>query len=135
MIIRLFFLMICAATSVIIAPMSSCAQEPVASGSPIRIRVAVVKAADSVKMFIAGNFKMIDSLSGSVLLEEKYLAETEAAATDAGFKLDGKEINASAFSIEPVGGSRVYINGRIFRGEIRIFKDGMKLTVVNVVDL
>ena len=132
---RLCFLMICAAISVIITPAGSCAQDPAVLHEPIRVRVAVAKGADSVKVFIAGNFKIIDHLSKSVLLEEKYLPETNLIATAAGFGFGGKEIGANMISVEPVGGSRVYINGRIFRGEIRVFKDGRKLTVVNAVDL
>ena len=132
---RLYFLMICAAISVIITPVYTCAQDPAVPHEPILVRVAVAKTADSVKIFIAGNFRIIDYLSKSVLLEEKYLPETDLTATDAGFKLDGKEFGANAISLEPVGGSRVYINGRIFRGEIRVFEDGRKLTVVNAVDL
>ncbi len=132
---RLSFLMICAAISVVITPICPCAQDPAAPREPILVRVAVAKGADSVKIFIAGNFKIIDYLSKSVILEEKYLSETDLTATETGFKLDGKELNASAISVEPVGGSRVYINGRIFRGEIRVFKDGNKLTVVNAVDI
>ncbi|MDD5073386.1 MAG: SpoIID/LytB domain-containing protein [Candidatus Omnitrophica bacterium] len=132
---RLCFLTIFAAISVITAPAVHCLQEFTAAHDPVRVRVAVAKGADSVRIFIAGNFRIIDHLSKSVLLEEKYLPETGLIATDTGFGLDGKEISANAISVEPVGGSRVYINGRIFRGEIRVFKDGMKLTVVNTVDL
>ncbi|MFA5339853.1 MAG: SpoIID/LytB domain-containing protein [Candidatus Omnitrophota bacterium] len=132
---RLCFLTIFAAISVITAPAVHCIQEFTAARDPVRVRVAVAKGADSIRIFIAGNFRILDHLSNSVLLEEKYLPETGLTATDAGFGFDGKEISANAISVEPVGGSRVYINGRIFRGKIRIFKDGRKLTVVNTVDL
>ncbi|MDD4879265.1 MAG: SpoIID/LytB domain-containing protein, partial [Candidatus Omnitrophica bacterium] len=132
---RLRFLMIFAAISAIITPAVYCAQDLAAAREPVRVRVAVVKNADSAKIFIAGNFKILNHLSKSVLLEEKYLPETGLTATDTGFGFDGKEISANAISVEPIGGSRVYINGRIFRGEIRVFKDGRKLTVVNAVAL
>ena len=119
--------MVCAATLVFTAPASA--------ADPIRVRVAVVKDADSAKIFIAGNFKVFDYISKAALLEEKYLPETDLTATETGFILDGKEMAANAISIEPLGGSRIYINERIFRGEIRVFKSEKKLTVVNAVDL
>ncbi len=132
---RLCLLTICAAISIVITPMCSCAQDPAVPHEPVLVRVAVVKGADSVKIFIAGNFKIVDYISKTVLLEEKYLPETDLTATDTGFGLEGKEFGACVISLEPVGGSRVYINGRIFRGEIRVFKDVSKLVVVNTVDL
>lgn len=132
---RLFFLTIFAAISVITTPAVYCAQGPAVQREPVLVRVAVAKNADSVKIFIAGDFKIVDLLSKTVLLEEKYLSETDLTASDAGFRLDEKELSANAISVEPVGGSRVYINGRIFRGDIRAFKDGNKLTVVNAVAL
>lgn len=113
----------------------SAAREPGALAGPLHIRVAVVKNADSVKVFIAGNFKIIDHLSKTALLEDKYLPETALTAADSGFKLGGREIKADAISIEPSGGTKVYINERIFRGGIRILKNDNKLTVINAVDL
>jgi len=97
--------------------------------------VAVAKGADSVKIFIAGNFKIVDCLSKTVLLEERYLPETDVVAADAGFKLGGKEISGNTISIEPVGGARIYINEHVFRGGIRVLKNEKKLTVINAVDL
>ena len=132
---RLYFLTICAAISVIISPYRSGAQEPGAANNPIRVRVAVVKGADSAKIFIAGNFRIIDHLSGSTLLEEKYLPETDLVATGAGFKLGEKEVSGNVISVEPVGGTRIYINERVFRGGIKVIKDEKKLTVINALDL
>jgi len=114
---------------------TSAAQELTVDGSPVRVRVAVVKGADSAKIFIAGNFRIVDCTSKAVLMEEKYLPETDLAATETGFKLDGKEIIGSAVSVEPVGGARIYINERVFRGGITVLRDERKLTVVNAVDL
>lgn len=132
---RLCFLTICAVIFIIISPYRLGAQEPGAADNPVRIRVAVVKGADSVKIFIAGNFRIIDHLSGSTLLEERYLPETDMVAADAGFKLGEKEISGSEISIEPVGGTRIYINERIFRGGIKVIKDEKKLTVINALGL
>lgn len=132
---HLCFLTIFAAISIIITPTRSCAQDPAVPHEPILVRVAVAKGADSVKIFLAGNFKIIDQLTKTILLEEKYLPQTNLVAADAGFKFGEKEVSASAILIESVGGARIYINDRIFRGEIRVFKNDNKITVVNAVDL
>ena len=113
----------------------SAAQELDVAGGPVRVRVAVVKGAGSAKIFIAGNFKIVDCTSKAVLMEEKYLPETDLAATDTGFKLGGIQITGGAVSVEPAGGARIYINERIFRGGITLLRDDNKLTVVNAVDL
>lgn len=132
---RLCFLTICAVIFIIISPYRLGAQDPGAADNPVRVRVAVVKGADSVKIFIAGNFRIIDHLSGSTLLEDRYLPETDMVAADAGFKLGEKEISGSEITIEPVGGTRIYINERIFRGGIKIKKEEKKLTVINALGL
>jgi len=120
--------------SLLLAPVnSSYAKSPAAN--PILVRVAVVRDADSAKIFIAGNFKIIDYISKAVLLEEKYFPEAALTVTDTGFRLADKDISANVVSIEPAGGARVYINDRIFRGEIRAFKNDKKLVVVNAVNL
>lgn len=123
---RLCFLTICAVLAVV---------SPAVAKQPPLVRVAVVKGADSVKILIAGNFKIIDYPTKTVLLEEKYLPETDLVTADSGFKLGEKEMNGSVIYIEPSGGARVYINERIFRGEVRVFRNEKKLTVVNAVDL
>jgi len=132
---RLSLRTVCSAIFIIIAPYCFCAPEPAVANNPLLIRIAVSKDADSAKILIAGSFRIIDYLSKTALMEEKYLPESFLAASDNGFKLGEKEISASVISIEPVGGARVYINGRIFRGEIRVFKNDNKITVVNAVDL
>lgn len=132
---RLCFLIICAAIFVIISPYRPGAQEPGADNSAVRVRVAVVKGADSAKIFIAGNFRIVDCASKAVLMEEKYLPEAELTAAETGFKLGGKEISGSAVSVEAVGGARIYINDRVFRGGITLLRDERKITVVNAADL
>lgn len=132
---RLCLWTICVAVFVFFVPCLSAAQESAKdSGTPV-VRVAVAKDADSVKLFIAGDFKITDLISRNTLLEDKYLAETMLTATPSGFKIGDAEVSASAIGIEPLGGTRAYINGRVFRGQIRVFKTEGKLTVVNAVDL
>ena len=111
------------------------AQEIGLQARPAVERVAVVKDAASTKILIAGDFKILDLISGNVLLEGKYLSETTLTPSGKGFKIGDSEVEASAIAVEPVAGTRAYINNKIFRGEIRIFKPGGKLLVVNAVDL
>lgn len=99
------------------------------------VRVAVAKDSDVVKIFIAGNFRITDLISKSILLEEKYLGETSLTSSEDGFIAGDLKVSAAAIGIEPLGGARAYINDRVFRGEIRVFKNAGKVTVVNAVDL
>ncbi|MFA5164646.1 MAG: SpoIID/LytB domain-containing protein [Candidatus Omnitrophota bacterium] len=106
-----------------------------AAAAPV-VRVAIAKDFDSVKIFIAGDYRVTDLISKAVLLEGKYAAETALAAGGAGgFRMGDSRLSADAISIEPLGGARAYINDRIFRGGIRVYKNAGKITVVNAVDL
>lgn len=101
----------------------------------ISVRVAVARDTDSVKLAVAGRYKIINSVTKEVLLEERYLPSSKMSVTETGFKIGDIAIDANAVAIEPMDGARVYIDGRIFRGEIKILKSGKGLLVINVVNL
>lgn len=101
----------------------------------ISVRVAVAKDVDSVKLAIVGNYKMVNLVTKEVLLEERYLPSSNLTPTKEGFKIGDMSVVADAIAIEPIGGARVYIDGRIFRGEIKVLKRGQGLLVINTVNL
>lgn len=101
----------------------------------IFIRVAVAKEAPSVKILVAGKFRVINFITKETLLEEEYLPAADITSADKGLKLGEMAVNADAIAIEPIGGARVYLNDRIFRGEIRAIKTGKGLLVVNTAGL
>ncbi|MFH1779304.1 MAG: SpoIID/LytB domain-containing protein [Candidatus Omnitrophota bacterium] len=101
----------------------------------ISVRVAVAKDVDSVKLAIVGNYKMVNLVTKEVLLEERYLPSSNLTPTKEGFKIGDMSVVADAIAIEPIGGARVYIDGRIFRGEIKVLKREQGLLVINTVNL
>lgn len=105
------------------------------SEAPVFVRVAVVKDVPSVKVFIAGSYKIINAITKENLLEGRYLRSCLLTVTDTGFNLGEDRLSANVIEIESVGGARVYINDRIFRGGIRILKSNKGLVAVNTVEL
>lgn len=102
---------------------------------PILVRVAVAKDVPSVKIFVAGSYKIINAITREALSEGRYLRSTILTAADKGFRLGDAELNANVIEVESVGGARIYINDRIFRGEIRVLKSNKGLVAVNTVEL
>jgi len=102
---------------------------------PVLVRVAVAKDVPSVKVFIAGTYKIINAITKEPLSEGGYLRGCPLTVTDTGFRLGEAELKANVIEIESVGGARIYINDRIFRGEIRALKSGKGLVAVNTVEL
>jgi stage II sporulation protein D len=103
--------------------------------APVLVRVAVAKDVPSAKVFIAGSYKIINAITKETLSEGRYLRSCLLTATDTGFRLGEAGLNANALEIESVGGARIYINDRIFRGEIRVLKSNKGLVAVNTVEL
>lgn len=102
---------------------------------PILIRVAVVKDVNFVKIFIPGRYRIINLITKEPIFEEEYLPRAKLISTDKGFRLNGVTIDVIAIGIEPVAGTRVYINDRIFRGQLKVLKGQSGLIVVNTVEL
>jgi stage II sporulation protein D len=125
------YLTICAASAVFFTTISPAAN----TAEPVFVRVAVARDTPSVKVFIAGSYKIVNAITKKSLLEGGYLSGCSLTATDTGFMLGETAFGANAVEIESAGGARIYINDRIFRGEIRVFKTGKGLTAVNTVEL
>ncbi len=103
--------------------------------APVLVRVAVAKDVPSAKVFIAGSYKIIDGVTKKSLTEGGYLRVCLLTAAGTRLRLGEAELGANFIEIESVGGARIYINDRIFRGEIKALKTGKGLTIVNTVEL
>lgn len=103
-----------------------------AMGSPpprehIPLRVLVISKADNIPLDIKGPYKIVGFNRGEVLREGRKLA---------GFNVSLKGIDSEGIKVLPDARTRVYINGRQFRGVIDIIKDkDRKLMVINHIDL
>ncbi len=128
-------LTICVASVIFFMPIYSNAKGPKGAEEAIAVRVAVVKDVDYAMLSIAGRYRIINLITKEVLLEEKYLPSSKLMPTQTGFKVGDIAIGADAILIEPIGGTRIYIDGRIFRGEIKVLKNDNGLLVINVVNL
>ena len=122
---------ICAAAAVFFMPTSPAGN----TTEEILVRVAVAKDVPSVKVFIAGSYKIINAITKETLLEGRYLRSGQLTATDTGFRLGDAKLDANVIAIESIGGARTYINDRIFRGGIRVLKSNKGLVAVNTVEL
>lgn len=93
----------------------------------IPVRVLVLNGAPEVTLRIKGPYKIVDLQGGQVLIEGKNLKKQS---------LSKKDIHSEGMRILGEDKSRVYINGRQFRGNIDIIKDkDEKLLVVNHIDI
>lgn len=105
------------------------------SGEPLFVRVAVVKDAPSAKILIAGAYRIMDAVTSELLREDKYLSAVDIISVETGFKFGEIIVNADAILIVPVGGARLYVHGRVFRGDIKVLRSADSITIVNIVEL
>lgn len=93
----------------------------------IPLRVLVVKGAEKIILRIKGDYGMVGLESGKVLKEGRNLEERI---------LSKEDIVSEGIKILPERSTRIYINGRQFRGNIDIVKnEDAKLLAVNHIDL
>ncbi|KPK41708.1 MAG: hypothetical protein AMJ78_04710 [Omnitrophica WOR_2 bacterium SM23_29] len=128
-------LTICAVAVIFFMPISSYAKDVKNSEGPIFVRVAIAKDVGSVRLAITGRYKIINSITKEVLFEERYLPSSKLMPTPQGFKIDDIAIGAKTIAIEPTGKAKVYIDGRIFRGEIKVLKNDRGLLIINILEL
>lgn len=98
------------------------------------VRVAIFQDVSSLRLKIKGSYEIIDSASNKVLNRGKNLNTTVTVYTD-GILLGNTRAKTNKLFIKPYYPESVIINGRIFRGDIQLIKNNMKLSVVNHIDL
>ena len=98
------------------------------------VRVAIVQDASSLRLKIKGSFEVVDSVSNKVLSRGKNL-NTTVTAYNNGILLGNTKSKINKLFIKPYYPESVSINGRMFRGDIQLIKNNMKLSVINHIDL
>ncbi len=94
----------------------------------VPIRVIVLKGIPTIDVQIKGPYKIIDYED-----EARALKEEERPRN---FKISAEDFTSKGITILLQERSRIYVNGRQFRGNIDIIKHGAaELTVVNYIDL
>lgn len=98
------------------------------------VRVAIVQDVSSLRLKIKGPFQILDSVNQEVLKRGKNLNTTVTVYSD-GILLGNTKSKTNKLFIKPDYPESIIINGRIFRGDIQLIKNNMKLSVVNYIDL
>jgi len=93
-----------------------------------------VQDASSLRLKIKGSFEVVDSVSNKVLSRGKNL-NTTVTAYNNGILLGNTKSKINKLFIKPYYPESVSINGRMFRGDIQLIKNNMKLSVINHIDL
>lgn len=99
------------------------------------VRVLIMDDKDSVYLSIKDAYGIYAVNSGRVLMEGPRLA-TNICATKEGIMLGTKELKMGGIEIKAEGKAKIYIGGRIFRGDVDIVrKENGKLMVINHIAL
>jgi stage II sporulation protein D len=93
-----------------------------------------VQDVSSLRLKIKGSFEVVDSMSNKVLSHGKDLNTTVTVYSD-GILLGNTKSKTDKLFIKPDYPESVIINGRIFRGDIQLIKNNMRLSVINHIDL
>lgn len=103
--------------------------------SSIPIRVCVIDDRAKIGLALKSAYKIYEINSDRVLMEGNRL-HTNVAITKSGLLIGKREISLYGVKIKVSGDSTINIDSRRFRGDIDIIrKDGIKLIVINNVDL
>ncbi len=98
------------------------------------VRVAVLQDASSFRLKIKGSYEIIDSSSKKILARGKDLNTTVTVYND-GILLGDIKARTNRVFLNSYSAESITINDRVFRGDIQLIKNNMKLTVVNYIEL
>jgi len=98
------------------------------------VRVAILQDVSSLRLKIEGPYEIIDSTNNKVLARGKGL-NTTVTTYGGSILLGNVRADTNKVFIKTPYSERIIINGRIFRGNIQLIKNNMKLLVVNHIDL
>ncbi|MFA4981815.1 MAG: SpoIID/LytB domain-containing protein [Candidatus Omnitrophota bacterium] len=108
---------------------------PAEDPADVIVRVLIIDNKDSISLSLKGKYTMYAINSDKAVLEGPYLAAQVSCAKD-GLSVGSREIRAPGVKVKASKNSSIYVDGRIFRGEIDILrKDNDKLMVINHVGL
>ncbi len=101
---------------------------------PRDVRVAIFQDVSSLRLKIKGSYEIIDSTSKKVLNRGRNLNTTVTVYSD-GILLGNARAKTNKLLIKLYYPDPVIINGRIFRGDIQLIRNNMKLSAVNHIGL
>jgi len=96
--------------------------------------VAIFQDVSSLRLKIKGSYEIIDSTSKKILSRGKNLNTTVTVYSD-GILLGDARAKTNKLLIKLYYPESVIINGRIFRGDIQLIRNNMKLSAVNHINL
>ena len=103
---------------------------------PWPIRVLLREGADRVTVSGTSAFTLADPATGLLVGHYRAYAPVTVAAAYGGLSVDGRAFATSALLVEPVGGGWVRLDGRPYRGVLRLHRQpGGRLLAVNVLPL
>jgi len=102
---------------------------------PVIIRVCIMDDKESIYISVKDTYKILALNSDRVLMSGPRLATTVSGTKD-GVMLGAKELKMGGIKIKAEGKARIYVGGRLFRGDVDIVrKDNGKLILVNDISL
>ncbi|MCX5677745.1 MAG: SpoIID/LytB domain-containing protein [Candidatus Omnitrophica bacterium] len=106
-----------------------------AGSDPIVVRVSIMDDKDSVYLSVKDAYKIYAINSDRVLMSGPRLA-TNISATKDGLMVGAKELKMGGISVKAEGKTRIYVGGRLFRGDVDIIrKENNKLMLINHIGL
>ncbi len=106
-----------------------------ANSDPIIVRVLIMDDKDSVYLSVKDAYKIYAANSDRVLMHGSRIA-TKISGTKDGLMVGAKELKMGGIRITAEGKAKIYVGGRLFRGDVDIVrKDTGKLMVINHIGL
>jgi len=106
-----------------------------ATSETIIVRVSIMDDKDSVYLSVKDAYKICAINSDRVLMEGPRLA-TNVSVTKDGIMIGAKEFKMGGIKVKAEGKAKIYVGGRIFRGDVDIVrKENGKLMVINRIAL
>ncbi len=101
-----------------------------------RIRVALTRrAVQTVRLRVEGPYRIASIGSSKSIDEPVPLDECTIAAEPIGIKFGGHVWDSRGIEITPTSSPGVWVNGRKYRGSLRLYRTGSSLRAVNVLPL
>ncbi|MFA5411478.1 MAG: SpoIID/LytB domain-containing protein [Candidatus Omnitrophota bacterium] len=103
--------------------------------TPRYVRVAIVQDSVSIRLKIRGFYEVVDAYSRKAIFRGKNI-NTTVTADKEGILLGNLKARSNKVSLQADDPEAIIINGRRFRGNIRLIKkDNLRLLVINYLDL
>jgi stage II sporulation protein D len=98
------------------------------------VRVAIIQDVSSFRLKVKGSYEIIDSLTNKLLGRGKNL-NTTVAVYSGGILFGDIKARTNKVFLKSYSAESITINDRVFRGDIQLIKNNMKLLVINYIEL